>query len=124
MHRRRRALAVLLAALLSLSLVPLFGTGSSGTARAQTGTTSCQYPFDNCPTTSTAPPTTQPQNTTTTKGHGKPTTTTTPGQTTTTKRHGKPTTTTTPANTTTTAQGNRPILVLILDLSSAVPGTE
>jgi hypothetical protein len=103
MHRRR-ALVVVLAALLGLFLAPLFGGGNSGTARAQTGTTTCQYPFDNCTTT------TVPQNTTTTR-HGPPT-----------SHPGPPTSR--PGRTTTTTQGNQPILVLILDLSSARPGTE
>src|SRR2546429_9316389 len=91
MHRRR-ALAVVLAALIALVVAPVVFLSSAGTARAQTS--GCSYPVDNCSTTTTVTPSTTPGNTTTTttfpgcngNNQNNPhctTTTTTPGNTTT-----------------------------------------
>ncbi len=140
MIHRRRALAVVSALFLAVVLVPLLHGASSTPAGAQT-TPPCSYPFNNC-TTTTSPATTTPGNTTTTLpattttvagcGHGKSdehnphcTTTTTPGATTTTVAGcGQGNANGNPHCTTTTAPGNPPILTLILNLTSAVPGTE
>jgi hypothetical protein len=120
-------LAVVLAALVALAIVPVLAVSNPGNARAQTS--GCSYPFDNCTTTTTVTPSTTPGNTSTS--------TTTPGGTTTTFPgcgHGNadehnphctttttsPTATTTPGNTTTTtARSGQPIIVLDLTVAAA-----
>src|SRR5437764_5840461 len=51
---RGRAWAALIAALLGLSLVPAIAVLEASPGSAQTATTTCPYPFTNCPTTTTS----------------------------------------------------------------------
>lgn len=117
---RRRALAVVLAALVALAIVPVLAVSNAGNARAQTS--GCSYPFDNCTTTSTVTASTTPGNTTTSTTnpgcknpnaaeHNPNCTTTT-----------SPTPSTTPGgtSTTTTAAPGQPIIKL--DLTVAAVG--
>ena len=75
-RRSRVAAAVLVALTVAFSVAALV-TASPGHAQ-----TSCTYPFDNCPsTTSTTPPSTTPFNTTSSTAPGSTTTTTEPSNT-------------------------------------------